>query len=138
MIYPHDAFTALLFYVLVMSFILPVVLAIPNETNNYLNDSIMNVILVSCTIMDGSYIQLFDNITTRTFVRRDRISVTAIFAALGPYYTRRAYCMNEMQFWKLYNILLKYYPKKGKKGNVTEKKRIRVQTVRFTYLYISV
>ena len=103
--YPHHAVTAIIFYILVMSFIVPAVLATPDETTNYLNDCVMNVILASCTIMDGSYIQLYNNIQTRTFVNRDRKSVSDIFTSLGPYYTRRAYRMNEIQFWKLYNIL---------------------------------
>ena len=105
----------ILIYVLVIAFIVPVILDGSGETDNVLNASLVNVILASCSVMDGYYILLFNNMTKRRFVERKRKCVTDIFADYGPYYTRWAYCMNEMQFWKLYNILYKFYPKKRKK-----------------------
>ena len=93
MTYLHHA---ILIYVLVIAFIVPVILADPGETDNLLNDSLVNVILESCSVMDGYYILMLDNMTKRRFLKRKHTFVTNMLAKYSPYYTRQAYNMNEM------------------------------------------
>ena len=121
MTFLHHAITSLLIYVLIMAIIVPTIVAKPDAMDDLLNDSLINTILVSCTAMDGYYILLFDNMTKRKFVKRKRRCVTDLFSEYGPYNVRRAYYMDEMQSWKLYNILYKYSPENDKKGNAVNK-----------------
>ena len=55
--------------------------------------------------VDGSYLELMDNIANRIFVRRRRKIMSVIFSELGPHYVRKSYRMDEIHFWKLYNLL---------------------------------
>ena len=112
----HRIATFLLIYIFLAAVVVPVALAEPDEVCNLVNDSILHIILSSYTVFDViSDDLLFDSITRRRFVRRKRKSVSDIFSELGPYYARRAYRMDEVQFWKLYNIIYKTYPRANKK-----------------------
>ena len=112
----HRIATFLLIYIFLAAVVVPVALAEPDEVCNLVNDSILHIILSSYTVFDIiSDDLLFDSITRRRFIRRKRKSVSDIFSELGPYYVRRAYRMDETQFWKLYNIIYKTYPRAKKK-----------------------
>lgn len=55
-----------------------------------------------------------------TKVRRVRRNVTSLFKELGPTYVRRAYRMEESDFWKLHRLLYikigyKVFPRRGSK-----------------------
>ena len=54
-------------------------------------------------------------------IKRKRNVVDNIFLGYryGSYYMKRAYCMLEEDFWRLYNLLLPYMPpRKEKKGGI--------------------
>ena len=82
--------------------------------------------------VDGSYLEIMDSITNRTFVRRKRKNTSVTFSELGPYYTHKSYRMEEVHFWRLYNLLKPY--KRVKKGNVLNKEAL--QMVKFHLLYV--
>ena len=47
--------------------------------------------------------------TSTTYIQRKRRPVHTIFEELGPYYVRRAYRMNQEDFWRLHRLLLPYF-----------------------------
>ena len=112
----HRIATFLLIYIFLAAVVVPVALAEPDEVCNLVNDSILHIILSSYTVFDViSDDLIFDSITRRSFYRRKRKTFSDIFSEIGSYYVPRAYRMDEVQFWKLYNIIYKTYPRAKKK-----------------------
>ena len=113
----HHA-TIMLMYLLIVCFVVPVTAANTVQTENFINETIIGVVLAAATVMDGCYIEINNNMKcSRVFVKRKSRCVSDIFEELGYFYVLRAYRMNEIKFWKLYNILQKYEHKDSKKGN---------------------
>ena len=108
-------YNVILLYLIITVCFLPGVLASSAPTDAFLNDSIVAVALAAMVTVDGSYLELMDNIAKRTFVRRKRKVVSAIFSELGPYYVHKSYRMDEVHFWKLYNMLKPHNRNKKRK-----------------------
>ena len=100
------------FYIILISIVIPYSFANETQDDQYIDDSIL-LVMMSCAAL----VEVCHDITNqykndRRFVTQKRRCVGDIFSELGPYWTKRSYRMTENEFWKLHNLIVRYYPKK--------------------------
>ena len=118
-------------YLLVISVILPLSCGSLIESTGNVDDSLVLIAMSCATLLEAASYVIDEGKHHRRFVRRKRKCVSNIFDELGPTFTKRSYRISETSFWKLYNNVAPFYPKRkgrrkrrGRRGkqNYTNKK----------------
>ena len=77
----------MLMYLLMVCFVIPVTAANIVQTETFINNTIIGMVLVTTTVMDVCYIEIYNNVKrSRIFVKRKRRCVSDIFEEFGPCY----------------------------------------------------
>ena len=87
-------------YIIIICFLIPVSYALVDGDDNQIDDLIISIAMGASSVIDIiSDLFLQRTVDDRRNVKRHRKTVNCIFRELGPYYVRRAYRMDEDQFW---------------------------------------